>query len=112
MRRCATPQRQLDELEEIWDRFTKLKPGELIVDEKIYRELEGRFGEYFRCHGRRGDPEASRTSDIDAEADPLREIIRTGKGQKQDARAQATQGRRGVPAVGLRRWAWSSTRFR
>ena len=76
-------QRQLDELDEIWDRFTKLKPGELIIDEKIYRELEGRFGEYFTgAMGAEAIKKLVEDFDIDAEAESLREIIRSGKGQK------------------------------
>ena len=119
-------QRELDRLDEIWTTFTKgLAPKRLIVDENLYRELVDRYGEYFdRSHGRRGRSEAIENFDIDAEAEALREIIRSGKGQKKP-RAQAAQGRRRVPAVrqladghgarrrpgdpaGLRRW-FSST---
>ena len=39
--------------------FTKLA-RQLIIDEMLYRELEDRYGEYFRRHGRGGDQEAHR----------------------------------------------------
>ncbi|NED63212.1 DNA-directed RNA polymerase subunit beta', partial [Streptomyces sp. SID10244] len=76
-------QRALDDLEEIWDRFVKLSPGELIIDEKLYRQLDERFGEYFAgAMGAEAIKKLLETFDIDAEADSLRETIRSGKGQK------------------------------
>ncbi|MFM9378356.1 DNA-directed RNA polymerase subunit beta' [Gordonia sp. VNK21] len=75
--------REVDALDEIWDKFTKLAPGELIIDEKLYRELEDRFGEYFAgSMGAEAIKKLLESFDIDAEADKLREVIRTGKGQK------------------------------
>ncbi|WP_024332768.1 DNA-directed RNA polymerase subunit beta' [Gordonia hirsuta] len=75
--------REVEELDEIWDKFTKLTAGELIVDEKLYRELEDRFGEYFTgAMGAEAIKKLLENFDIDAEAESLRETIRTGKGQK------------------------------
>ncbi|MFT3716904.1 MAG: DNA-directed RNA polymerase subunit beta' [Gordonia sp. (in: high G+C Gram-positive bacteria)] len=75
--------REVEALDEIWDKFTKLAPGELIVDEKLYRELEDRFGEYFTgAMGAEAIKRLLEDFDIDAEAEILRETIRTGKGQK------------------------------
>ena len=84
MRRMRdSAQRQIDELEEIWDRFVKLSPGELIIDEKLYRQLDERFGEYFTgAMGAEAIKKLLETFDIDAEADSLRDTIRNGKGQK------------------------------
>ena len=76
-------QRELDELEEIWQTFIKLDKNQLIQDENLYRELEDRFGEYFE--GGMGAEAVQRLLedfDLDAEADALREVIRNGKGQK------------------------------
>ncbi|MBH0118551.1 DNA-directed RNA polymerase subunit beta' [Rhodococcus sp. NPDC003382] len=76
-------QRELDRLDEIWNTFTKLAPKQLIVDELIYRELQDRYGEYFTgAMGAEAIQKLIETFDIDAEAEQLREIIRSGKGQK------------------------------
>ena len=76
-------QRELDRLDEIWTTFTKLAPKQLIVDELIYRELQDRYGEYFTgAMGAEAIQKLIETFDIDAEAELLREVIRSGKGQK------------------------------
>ena len=76
-------QRELDRLDEIWSTFTKLAPKQLIIDENIYRELVDRYGEYFTgSMGAEAIQKLIETFDIDAEAENLREIIRSGKGQK------------------------------
>ncbi len=85
MRRMRdSAQRELDGLEEIWDKFVKLSPpGDLIIDEKLYRQLEERYGEYFQgSMGAEAIKKLLETFDIDAEAESLRETIRSGKGQK------------------------------
>ncbi|MFZ0834507.1 MAG: DNA-directed RNA polymerase subunit beta', partial [Mycobacterium sp.] len=76
-------QRELARLEEIWTTFTKLAPKQLIVDEVLYRELIDRYGEYFTgSMGAEAIQKLIEIFDIDAEADTLREVIRSGKGQK------------------------------
>jgi DNA-directed RNA polymerase subunit beta' len=76
-------QRELDRLDEIWTTFTKLATKQLIVDELIYRELQDRYGEYFTgAMGAEAIQKLIETFDINAEAENLREIIRSGKGQK------------------------------
>ncbi|MGV0715751.1 DNA-directed RNA polymerase subunit beta' [Mycolicibacterium sp. XJ662] len=76
-------QRELDRLEEIWNTFTKLAPKQLIVDEVLYRELQDRYGEYFTgAMGAEAIKRLIENFDIEAEADSLRETIRSGKGQK------------------------------
>jgi DNA-directed RNA polymerase subunit beta' len=78
-----TAQRALDELDEIWDKFTKLAPKDMIIDERLYRELQDRYGEYFTgAMGAEAIKKLLETFDIDAEADILRDTIRNGKGQK------------------------------
>ncbi len=76
-------QREIDRLDEVLDTFRKLDVKQLISDELLYRELRDRFGDYFE--GGMG-AEALQTLlqnfDLDAEADSLRETIRSGKGQK------------------------------
>ena len=76
-------QRELDRLEEIWTTFTKLAPKQLIVDELLYRELQDRYGEYFEgAMGAESIKKLIENFDIEAEAENLREVIRSGKGQK------------------------------
>jgi DNA-directed RNA polymerase subunit beta' len=76
-------QRELDRLDEIWTTFTKLAPKQLIVDENLYRELIDRYGEYFTgAMGAESIQKLMQNFDIDAEAESLREVIRSGKGQK------------------------------
>lgn len=76
-------QRELDRLDEIWTTFTKLAPKQLIVDEVLYRELVDRYGEYFTgAMGAEAVQKLIQNFDLDAEAENLRETIRSGKGQK------------------------------
>ena len=76
-------ERELDKLEEVIDTFRKLEVKQLVVDETLYRELRDRFGTYFT--GGMGAEALQRLLegfDLDAEAESLRETIRSGKGQK------------------------------
>ncbi|MBD8507826.1 DNA-directed RNA polymerase subunit beta' [Hoyosella sp. G463] len=76
-------QREIDRLEEIWTVFTKMAPKQLIVDELIYRELEDRYGQYFEGGmGAEAIQKLLETFDVEGEAEILREVIRSGKGQK------------------------------
>ncbi|GAA3002702.1 DNA-directed RNA polymerase subunit beta' [Actinokineospora diospyrosa] len=76
-------QRELDRLDEIWTTFTKLDSKQLIADELLYRELIDRYGDYFTgSMGAEAIQTLARDFDVDAEADILRETIRSGKGQK------------------------------
>ncbi|KQR96190.1 DNA-directed RNA polymerase subunit beta' [Williamsia sp. Leaf354] len=78
-----TAQRALDDLEEIWDKFTKLSPKDMIIDERLYRELQDRYGEYFTgAMGAEAIKKLLETFDIEAEGESLRDTIRNGKGQK------------------------------
>ena len=76
-------QRRIDEVDRVIDRFKNLKVQELEPDELLYRELRDRFGEYFE--GGMGAEALQRRLedfDLEAEAESLRETIRTGKGQR------------------------------
>jgi DNA-directed RNA polymerase subunit beta' len=76
-------QRDLDRLEEIWESFAKLERGQLISDELLYRELYDRYGEYFTGGmGAEAIQSLLESFDIAAEAENLREVIRSGKGQR------------------------------
>ncbi|MFJ9770083.1 DNA-directed RNA polymerase subunit beta' [Kitasatospora sp. NPDC101157] len=76
-------QRELDRLDEVWARFKNLKVQDLEGDELLYRELRDRFGTYFSgSMGAAALKDRLETFDLAEEAERLREIIRTGKGQK------------------------------
>jgi DNA-directed RNA polymerase subunit beta' len=76
-------QREIDRLDEVMDTFRKLDVKQLISDEMLYRELRDRFGEYFEGGmGAESLQVLLQNFDLDAEADSLRETIRSGKGQK------------------------------
>lgn len=76
-------QREIDRLDEVLDTFRKLEPKQLVTDELLYRELRDRFGEYFTGGmGAEAIKALVQNMDLDAEAESLRETIRTGKGQR------------------------------
>jgi DNA-directed RNA polymerase subunit beta' len=75
--------REIDRLEEVWNRFRTLKVQDLEGDELLYREMRDRFGRYFRgSMGARAIQERLGSFDLEAEAASLRETISTGKGQR------------------------------
>ncbi len=75
--------REIDRIEEVWNRFRGLKVQDLEGDELLYREMRDRFGQYFRGGmGAQAIQERVGSFDLEAEAASLRETIRTGKGQR------------------------------
>jgi DNA-directed RNA polymerase subunit beta' len=40
---------EIERLDNVWDRFKNLKPGDLEGDENLYRAMNARFGEYFEA---------------------------------------------------------------
>lgn len=74
---------EVERLTQVWDRFSKLKVADLEGDEVLYRELRDRYGLYFEgSMGAAAIQKRLETFDLEAEAESLREIIRSGKGQK------------------------------
>jgi DNA-directed RNA polymerase subunit beta' len=74
---------ELDHVNAVWERFRNLKVQDLEGDEMLYRDMQMRFGLYFRGGmGAQAIKERLENFDLEAEAENLREIIRTGKGQK------------------------------
>ncbi|WP_166845635.1 DNA-directed RNA polymerase subunit beta' [Isoptericola sp. BMS4] len=73
----------IDRLEQVWDRFKNLKVADLEGDEMLYRQLVDRYGTYFEgSMGAAAIQKRLESFDLDAEAEALRETIRTGKGQR------------------------------
>src|ERR687891_578388 len=74
---------EIDRLNAVWDRFQTLKVQDLEGDEMLYREMRDRFGLYFSGGmGAQAIKERLESFDLEGEALKLREIIRSGKGQK------------------------------
>jgi len=75
--------REVERLDTVMDTFRKLKVNELVSDEMLWRELRDRFGAYFSGGmGAEALQNLLESFDLEAEAESLRETIRTGKGQK------------------------------
>ena len=76
-------QRKADRLDAVWTRFKSLKVQDLEGDEVLYREMKQRFGKYFEGYmGAEAIKQRLADFDLDAESDKLKEIIKTGKGQR------------------------------
>jgi DNA-directed RNA polymerase subunit beta' len=74
---------EIARLDAVFDRFKNLKVQDLEGDELLYREMRDRFGQYFKGGmGAQALQERLESFDLEAEAESLRETIRTGKGQK------------------------------
>jgi DNA-directed RNA polymerase subunit beta' len=74
---------EIDRLDTIWDRFKNLKVADLEGDELLYRQLQDRYGNYFEgSMGAAAIQKRLEAFDLEAEAESLRETIRSGKGQR------------------------------
>ena len=74
---------EVDRLDQVWDRFKNLKVADLEGDELLYRQLQDRYGNYFEgSMGAAAIQKRLEAFDLEAESDNLREIIKTGKGQR------------------------------
>ncbi len=76
-------EQDLERLAAVWDKFTKLKVGDLEGDEEIYRAMEARWGDYFAAYrGAEAVQRRLRDFDLQAEHDRLVEQIETGTSQR------------------------------
>ena len=74
---------ELERLDQVWDRFKNLKVSDLEGDESLYRAMQDRYGNYFAgSMGAAAIQKRLESFDLEAEAESLRETIRTGKGQR------------------------------
>ncbi|WP_066464687.1 DNA-directed RNA polymerase subunit beta' [Sanguibacter suarezii] len=74
---------ELERLDQVWDKFKNLKVADLEGDEMLYRALQDRYGNYFEgSMGAAAIQKRLQDYDLEAEAASLREIIKTGKGQR------------------------------
>ncbi|MDO5617410.1 DNA-directed RNA polymerase subunit beta' [Kocuria sp.] len=75
--------REVEALERVWDRFKNLKVNDLEGDEALYRQMVDRYGMYFEgSMGAEAIKKRLETFDLAGEAETLKEIIATGKGQR------------------------------
>ena len=74
---------EIEHLQLVWDSFKSLKPKQLIDDERVWRELQDRFQEYF-AGGMGAEAVKDLVSRLDLEVEELelREITQTSKGQR------------------------------
>jgi DNA-directed RNA polymerase subunit beta' len=73
----------IERLDRIFDRFRTLKVQDLEGDEMLFREMRDRYGRWFDgAMGAAAIQKRLETFDLAAEAEILKEIIATGKGQK------------------------------
>jgi len=80
---------QAARLRELWAAFKNIKKGDIITDETLFREMKEKYGSpfgygvYFRGGmGAEAIRELLAAVDLVTEAKSLRDIIKTGKGQK------------------------------
>ena len=83
-RSCASSaQFELDFLKSVYDAIRTLKPKQLIDDERIWRELRDRFGDYFEGGmGAEAVKSLIGRLDLTEEEGILKEVIATAKGQR------------------------------
>ncbi|MCF2705896.1 DNA-directed RNA polymerase subunit beta' [Arcanobacterium haemolyticum] len=74
---------EINRLDAVWDRFTKLRVGDLEGDEDLYREMEARYSDYFSAaRGAEAIQKRLQTFDLQEEHDHLLEVIETGTAQR------------------------------
>ena len=74
---------ELDFLKTVWDTFRGLSPKQLVDDERVWRELQDRYEEYFAGGmGAEAIKDLISRIDMEFEEENLKEIIATAKGQR------------------------------
>jgi DNA-directed RNA polymerase subunit beta' len=74
---------EIEHLKTVFDTFTSLAPKQLIDDERVWRDLQDRYSEFFAGGmGAQAVEELISRLDLSAEETFLRDTIATGKGQK------------------------------
>ena len=75
--------RELTRRDEVFTRFKELQVGDLEGDERLYRDLEMRYGIYFKGDkGAQAVQKRLQDFDLKAEAEKLKEEVETGTGQR------------------------------
>ena len=75
--------KRVEWLKRVFEEFKNLEPKVLIGDEQLFRDMRERYGDYFSgAMGAEGIKELLTAMDLEAEAEELREAIKTARGQK------------------------------
>ena len=75
--------RETDHLDEVLNAFKGLSVKQLVADDQVYRSLRDRFEDYFRGGmGAEAIRELLEDLDLEAEAEDLKETIKTAKGTR------------------------------
>jgi DNA-directed RNA polymerase subunit beta' len=100
----------------VWTTFKALAPKQLVDDERIWRDLQDRYQEYFSGGmGAESVKDLISRLDMQDEEQFLKDTIATAKGQR---KAKAIKRLKVISAFNratttaarsTRRWAWSST---
>ena len=78
--RAAAEQEHLDD---VFTQFKKIKPKDLVTNERVYRDMRDRYGDYFTGGmGAEAIRDLLERIDLDGEALILRDTIKESKGQK------------------------------
>ncbi len=76
---------QIEWVRELYDEFLDLEPKQLIDEEQKFRDMRERYGEYFSWGmGAETVRSLLLNIELEKEADSLREVIQTSKGQKRN----------------------------
>jgi DNA-directed RNA polymerase subunit beta' len=74
---------ELGHLKAVWDTFRSLSPKQLVEDERVWRDIQDRFAEYFAGGmGAEAVKDLVSRLDLSAEEVELKEVIATAKGQR------------------------------
>ena len=74
---------QIARVDAVFDKFKKLKPGDMVDDVDLWREMQDRYGDYFEgCMGAEAIKKRLQDFDLEAASKQLREEIDTGTGQR------------------------------
>ena len=79
--------REIEHLEKVWDRFKNLKVADLEGDEALYRSMVDKYGVYFEgAMGAEAIKKRLEDFDLEAEAEALKEVIRTVRARRRPVR--------------------------
>src|SRR5699024_6757303 len=86
---------EIEQIQNVWDRFKNVAVGDLEGDETLFREMRAKYGEYFEGFmGAEAIRRRLESFDMEAEAESLRETIATGKGQRKTRALKRSEERR------------------
>ena len=74
---------EIERLTEVWERFKTIKVGDLEGNESLFRTMRAKYGLFFEgSMGAEAIQKRLQNFNLEDEAEQLREIIATGKGQR------------------------------